>query len=87
MPRITKSRTEIVQARVDAEIKALAVANLDRLGLSISEFIRLKVAEVAHAEDGLRPNQKTLEAITRLNRGEGRRYSSSDEMFKELDKL
>lgn len=86
MQRVSKARTEIVQARVDAELKALAVANLDRLGLSVSEFIRLKIAEIAHS-DGLHPNQKTLEAITRLNRGEGRRYSSSDEMFKELDKL
>ncbi|MCX5617701.1 hypothetical protein NQF86_03310 [Bombella sp. TMW 2.2543] len=47
----------------------------------------MKIAKTAHKEDGLRPNQKTLEAITRLNRGEGQRYSSSDEMFKALDKL
>lgn len=53
----------------------------------IKTMKHLEITETTHMEDGLRPNQKTLEAITRLNRGEGQRYSSSDEMFKALDKL
>lgn len=53
----------------------------------IKTMNHLKITKTTHTKNGLYPNQKTLEAITRLNRSEGQRYSSSDEMFKALDKL
>lgn len=80
------TRSALVQARIDPQIKENAMKNLKRFGLSISEFIRLKIAEAAHTDNELRPNKDTLDAIERLNAGEGLHFQNVEDMFSYLEK-
>ncbi len=43
---MTSTQTVHVQARVDSQLKGQAVEILNKLGLSVSEFIKLSLAQV-----------------------------------------
>jgi DNA-damage-inducible protein J len=65
----------VVRARVNADIKAAAKANAQALGMDLSTVIRMVINRLATTgelpADLLKPNQKTLQAITDLERDVG----------------
>ena len=81
---------DTVQARIDAKLKAEAEAVFNSIGLKTSEAIRLFFQQSVNS-GGLpfRPqakqaNKETLEAMQELENGGGKRYTSSQEMYKDL---
>lgn len=87
--RAAMAKTETIRARVDAKLKADAEAVLDELGLNASEAIRLFYRQVALRKglpfDVKIPNATTRKALRDADRGENLiRYSSVDEMFRDL---
>lgn len=82
------SADAIVKARIPTEMKDRAVATLDRIGLSVSDVIRLTLMRVA--EEGRIPfdlevpNTTTRKAMTELEAGKGKRFDSADALFKDL---
>ena len=79
----------VVRARINGDIKTRAMKALDAMGLTVSDAIRLLLLRVA--EEGELPfvvkvpNAATVRAIKELESGGGTRYSSVEEMFKDLD--
>ncbi|HPD97843.1 MAG TPA: type II toxin-antitoxin system RelB/DinJ family antitoxin [Synergistales bacterium] len=77
-----------VRVRIDSETKERAVAALDRMGLSVSDAVRLLLIRIG--EDGrfpfdlMVPNAKTRRAIEELEAGDGIACASVEEAFKDL---
>ncbi|WP_175971877.1 type II toxin-antitoxin system RelB/DinJ family antitoxin [Burkholderia sp. BCC0322] len=65
-----------VRARIDADTKREAAAALERMGLSVSDAIRLLMRRVADEHrlpfDVLVPNAETRAAIAELDAGQGK---------------
>lgn len=81
----------LIQSRVKAELKQQADAVFSAMGLSTSDAIRLFLQQSVN-RGGLpfqptakRPNAATLEAMEELERGGGKRFSSSEDFFADLD--
>jgi DNA-damage-inducible protein J len=78
----------IVKARIPASVKDRATEALDQMGLSASDLIRLVFLRVAEEGripfDVAVPNRTTRKAIDELNAGKGKRFNSSDALFKDL---
>ena len=78
----------IVRARIPAEMKDRAVDTLNRMGLSISDVIRLTLLRIA--EEGRLPfdieipNKTTRRAIMELEEGKGIHAESVEAMFEDL---
>lgn len=78
----------VVRARIPAEMKDKAVAALDRMGLSVSDLIRLTFLRVA--EEGrlpfevAAPNTATRKAMAELDAGKGERFEDADALFEDL---
>lgn len=78
----------VVRARIPAEMKDKAVEALDRMGLSVSDLIRLTFLRVA--EEGRLPfaveipNTATREAMAELEAGGGEKFASVDELLEDL---
>jgi len=78
----------VVRARIPADMKDKAIANLDRMGLSVSDLIRLTFLRVA--EEGRLPfeiavpNKTTCKAMKELDEGKGRKFESAEALFKDL---
>jgi DNA-damage-inducible protein J len=82
------SKTGMIRARIDPELKDRAEAILHELGLNASDAIRLFYTQIT-LNDGLPfpvkvPNAETIEAMRAADAGEGTRYASTAEMFKKL---
>ncbi len=81
--------TALVQARVDAELKAEASIVLEAIGLNISEAIRLLltrvVAEQALPFELLVPNETTIAAIREARAGKLHSAANSDELMARLN--
>ena len=79
----------VVRVRIDSEIKARATEALQAMGLSVSDAIRLLLVRVA--EEGRLPfavqvpHPTTAKAMKELDEGEGQRFSSAEELFRDLD--
>lgn len=78
----------VVRARIDAATKREASEALAEMGLSVSDAIRLLLVRVA-ADKALpfkveTPNALTRRAMAELDRGEGKRLSTADELFDDL---
>ncbi len=77
----------IVQARIDPDVKARATEALEALGLSVSEAIRLLLVRVAEEKrlpfTGRVPNATTAKAISELERGSGKRFDTTDDLFQD----
>lgn len=78
-----------VKARIPAETKERAVATLDRIGLSVSDIIRLTLMRVADEGrvpfDLEVPNKLTAETLAKSERGEDlHRFDSAEALFKDL---
>jgi DNA-damage-inducible protein J len=83
------SKTGMIRARIDAELKVRAETILDKLGLNASDAIRLFSTQVT-LSDGLPldvriPNAATRKAIRDARAGKGvTTYASTAEMFHKL---
>lgn len=78
----------VVRARIDAATKERAAEALAAMGLSISDAIRLLLVRVAADREfpfAVKvPNAATRKAMAELERGKGKRFTSADELFKDL---
>ncbi len=78
----------VVRARIPAKMKKQAMINLERMGLSASDLIRitfLRVAEEGCLPFDLKvPNSVTRKAIKELDEGKGKTFKNADALFKDL---
>ena len=82
-------RDAVVCARIDSDTKRRATEALRAMGLSVSDAIRLLLIRVAD-EQRLPfavqvPNAVTVAAMEELARGEGQRFDSAEDLFRDLD--
>ena len=78
----------VVRARIDSDTKARAAEALEAMGLSVSDAIRLLLLRVAD-EKRLpfivrAPNPATAGAIKELEEGKGKRFESTEDLFRDL---
>ena len=83
------SAAEIVRARIEPELKEQATAVLTKMGLSMSDAIRLMLVRVA-TEKALPfevrvPNAETRAAIVAADAGEVERFDSVASLMADLD--
>ena len=81
-------KTAMIRARMEPELKEKAENLFAQLGLSTTDAIGLFFRR-ALQKNGLPfeislPNDETLEAIDEIERGEGTKFSSSQELFDDL---
>ena len=78
----------VVRARIDTTTKEKATEALARMGLSVSDAIRLLLTRVATDEAFpfaiTSPNAETRAAMKELEEGKGRVFKSAGELFKDL---
>ena len=78
-----------VRARIDTNTKKRAAEALEAMGLSISDAIRLLMLRVADEHrlpfEVKVPNARTRKAITELEAGKGKRFSSIDSFMEDLN--
>ena len=81
--------TTMIHVRVDPELKAEAAETLEKMGLSLSEAVRLLLTRIAREKalpfEVRVPNAETLEAMREGDRGEVFRASSMKEMMAQLN--
>jgi DNA-damage-inducible protein J len=82
-------KTATARALIDPEVKRQAESILKEVGLSISNSVELFYRQVV-AQGGLpfdiqAPNKKTMKAIRNSRTGKGKRFSTSRELFKDLE--
>ncbi len=82
------SADAVVKARIDVNVKERAISALDRIGLSVSDVIRLTLIRVADEGrlpfDVSVPNARTRKAMKELEDGKGKRFEDVDALFKDL---
>jgi DNA-damage-inducible protein J len=83
-------QTEKIQARIESALKASAEAIFQKLGLSSTEAIRLFYKQV-ELREGLPfpvelPNKKTIAAMRDLQRGGGKVFKTTEELFADWKK-
>jgi len=84
--RTTKTAT--ARALIDPEVKRQAEGILKELGLSVSNSVELFYRQVV-AQRGLPfdlqvPDERTMRAIRNSRAGKGKRFSTAQELFKDL---
>ena len=81
--------TTMVHIRVDEKVKKKAAKTLAAMGMSVSDAVRMLlvrvVAESALPFDVKVPNATTVKALQAANHHEGKRFTSADALFKDLD--
>lgn len=77
-----------VRARIDSDTKARAADALEAMGLSISDAIRLLMLRIADERrlpfEVKVPSATTRKAITELEAGKGKQFSSVDDLLADL---
>jgi len=80
---------QLVQARIDGEIKAQAAAVLAEIGLTLSDFVRLGLTRVAREKampfEPLVPNATTIAAMEEARRGGLPRYNTVQDLMDALN--
>ena len=80
---------QLVQARVDGEIKAQAAAVLADVGLTVSDAVRILLTKVAREKmmplELLTPNATTLAAMEEAKEGDLPRVHTVEELFEKLN--
>jgi len=81
--------TTMIHVRIDQKLKTQAVDTLDKMGLSLSNAVRLLLIRIA-VEKALPfevrvPNTETLAAMQAGDRGEVSKASSVEEMMAQLN--
>jgi DNA-damage-inducible protein J len=83
------SANQLVQARIDGEIKKEAAAVLEAMGLTVSDAVRLLLTKVAREHalpfDPLIPNETTIAAMMEARAGNLQRVHSIKELKKVLN--
>ena len=78
----------VVRARIDASTKAKASKALEKMGLSVSDAIRILMFRVAEEQrlpfDVEVPNAATRKAMRELEQGKGKRFKTPEALFKDL---
>lgn len=78
-----------VRARIDTDTKVRAADALDKMGLTVSDAIRLLMLRIADERrmpfDIKVPNAKTRQAIAELEAGGGKRFSSIEDLMADLN--
>jgi len=80
---------EVVRARIDPDLKREATAVLSKMGLSVSDAIRMMLVRVA-AEHALpfevrSPNRDTEEAMRAARKGDVARFDSVTALMADLN--
>lgn len=80
--------TTMVHVRVDEKVKAKATATLAKMGISVSDAVRMMLVRVA-AEKALPfevrvPNATTVKAMQSADRKQGKRFRSAEALFEDL---
>ena len=83
------TKTATARALLDPKVKEEAEEILKRLGLSVSKSFELFYRQVI-VQRGLPfelhiPNEKTMKAIENSRKGKGKRFSSAQELFDDLE--
>jgi len=78
----------MVHVRVDEKIKEEASATLAKMGISISDAVRMMLVRVA-AEKALPfevrlPNATTVNAMKSADKKQGKRFRSAEALFEDL---
>jgi DNA-damage-inducible protein J len=80
---------QLVQTRVNGEIKREAAIVLEAMGLTVSDAVRLLLTKVAHDHalpfDPLIPNETTIAAMKEARAGNLPRVNSIHELKKALN--
>ena len=80
--------TTMVHVRVNEKTKQRAAKTLARMGISLSDAVRMMLVRVA-AEKALPfdvkvPNATTVKAMRAADKGKGKRLTSAGALFKDL---
>jgi DNA-damage-inducible protein J len=80
--------TTMVHVRVDETVKAEAAATLAKMGISVSDAVRMMLVRVA-TEKALPfevrvPNATTVKAMQSADKRRGKRFRSANELFEDL---
>lgn len=82
------SHTAIVRTRIDDRTRAEASAVLAGIGMTVSEAVALMLRRVARDKalpfPAWEPNTETLEAMAELDRGEGKKFDTIEELMADL---
>jgi DNA-damage-inducible protein J len=83
------SANAVVRARIDEKVKRKATQALHKMGLSVSDAIRLLMVRVAD-EQALPfelhvPNEETIAAMKELEAGGGKRFGSIEALMADLN--
>ena len=85
---VTMTANQLVQARIDGEIKEEAAAVLAAMGLTVSDAVRLLLTRVAREKalpfEPLIPNETTIAAMKEAQRGKLPRFSTVQELMDDL---
>ena len=80
---------QLVQTRIDGEIKAEAAAVLAAMGLTVSDAVRLMLTKVAHDKalpfEPLVPNAITIQAMKDARAGKVTKAESIEALFAGLN--
>ena len=80
---------QLVQARIDGDVKEEAAAVLAAMGLTVSDAVRLFLTKVAQEKAlpfaSLVPDAVTIKAMKEARRGSLTRLGSVQDLLKELD--
>ncbi len=82
------SSSTMVHVRVDEKVKVKASAALAKMGMSVSDAVRMMLVRVA-AENALPfevrvPNATTVRAMKSADAKEGKRFQSTEDLFEDL---
>jgi DNA-damage-inducible protein J len=80
--------TTMIHVRVDQKVKEAASATLAKLGISMSDAIRIMLARVAAGKalpfEIRIPNTLTVKAIRSADQDRGKRFRSAKALFQDL---
>ena len=78
-----------VRARIDPDIKERATDALEKMGLSVSDAIRLLMLRIADEHrlpfEIKAPNATTRKAIAELEGGKGKRFKTVDSLMADMN--
>ncbi len=83
------NKTSTARALIDPQVKKQAETIIKELGLSVSNafelFYRQVIVHRGLPFDLQIPNEKTIKAINNSRAGKGKKFSSTDDLFNDLD--
>ncbi|HEY4113172.1 MAG TPA: type II toxin-antitoxin system RelB/DinJ family antitoxin [Rhizomicrobium sp.] len=80
--------TSMVHVRVDEKVKERATATLAKMGISVSDAVRMMLIRVAEEKalpfEVRVPNATTVKAMQSADRKQGKRFRSAEALLKDL---